>query len=506
MRVAVLGAGYAGLTVARRLERRLPDGVDLVVVDEAADHLVQHELHRVIRHPGLADTLTVPLSDVLERATVRQARVTDVDPDDGVARLEPVDGEEDEEGDPAALDYDAAAVCLGAETAFHDLPGVESNAIPLKRLPHAASIREDALDAAGGHAVVGGAGLSGIQAAGELAELSGEADLGLDVTLLEMADRIAPTFDATFADAIGTELEARDVAVEAGTGVEGADEAVVTLADGRTLPRDVFVWTGGIRGPDALGGERRTTGADLRIGDATFVVGDAAAVVDADGEDVPTSAQTAVQQARTAAANVMRVVNASRVTDAAGDDRPAFESYRYAEAGWVVSVGDGAVAMVGPAVVSGDVAKAVKAVVGAGHLGSVGAIERASALVHEELGWPGADAVDLSPVVAALDRSAPTDGTDPSAPGTVERRLVGSLTALAEASGTDGPVDLTGFTRPTDREHPGSPANRLLRAAFIPAEIAAGIDVPGFDARDGDEDGPTDDEPRRDAEDAARDG
>jgi len=46
MRVAVIGAGYAGLTLARKLQTALPDEATLVVVDESDSHLVQHELHR----------------------------------------------------------------------------------------------------------------------------------------------------------------------------------------------------------------------------------------------------------------------------------------------------------------------------------------------------------------------------------------------------------------------------------------------------------------------------
>ena len=44
MRVAVLGAGYAGLTVARRLERRLLEDVELVVVDEPVELVLDEML------------------------------------------------------------------------------------------------------------------------------------------------------------------------------------------------------------------------------------------------------------------------------------------------------------------------------------------------------------------------------------------------------------------------------------------------------------------------------
>ncbi|MFC6729740.1 NADH dehydrogenase FAD-containing subunit, partial [Natronoarchaeum mannanilyticum] len=56
-------------------------------------------------------------------------------------------------------------------------------------------------------------------------------------------------------------------------------------------------------------------------------------------------------------------------------------------AGWVVSVGDGAVAQIGPAVLTGRAAKAAKAGTGGGYLGSVGETDRALDLVYDELGW-----------------------------------------------------------------------------------------------------------------------
>jgi NADH dehydrogenase len=168
MRVAVLGAGYAGLTLATTLEDRLPDDVELVVVDESDYHLVQHELHRVVRRRSLADHITIDLDAVFDRATVRRAEVTDVDPDDGVATL----SEEGEGEGEETLDYDVAAVCLGATTNFYGLPGVREHATPLKRLADARAIRAEFLDLVDGSTAVdasgesarvgvGGAGLAG---------------------------------------------------------------------------------------------------------------------------------------------------------------------------------------------------------------------------------------------------------------------------------------------------------------------------------------------------------
>jgi NADH dehydrogenase len=375
MRIAVLGAGYAGLTLARQLEKRLAESVEIVVVNDRPDHLVQHELHRVVRRPSLADGITVDLADALDRATLRVARVTDIDHEQNVATLD----------DEEELSYDVGAVCLGAETAFYDLPGVEEHATPLKRLPDAARIREEYLNLADGdRAVIGGAGLSGVQIAGELAALAREEALDREIVLLEQRDDVAPNFPANFQDAVREELEARDVVVRTGEAVERATDDAVEL-DGEELSCGQFVWTGGIRGPDALVGERPTVPDTLRLGGNTFVMGDAARVTDADGAAVPASAAAAVREARSVADTIAGIVSHRQEGGADALFEPRPERFRFDAPGWLVSVGDGAVAQVGPTVFRGAAAKALKTSVGAGYLSSVGAIENAAGLVREEL-------------------------------------------------------------------------------------------------------------------------
>lgn len=377
MRVLVLGAGYAGVTLARRLESCLPAEAELVVVDESDSHLVQHEVHRVIRHPSLAETIRVPLGQLFDRAEVRVARVEGIDREARTVRL---DG-------GTTLDYDYAAVCLGSATAYYGLPGVEEHSLPLKSVADAEAIRESFLAAAAANdavnVVVGGAGLSGVQTAGELAALADEEDVTASITVVEQLEDVAPNFPRNFREAVRDELEARCIDVRTGTTVQRATaEAVET--DAGTFAYDTFVWTGGIAGQAAMAGDRPTVRSDLRLDARTFVVGDAARIVDADGEAVPASASAALREANAVAKNVARLVR--HETDADPDDfAPRMEPYRFDVPGWIVSVGDGAVAQLGPTVVTGSAAKAMKASVGAGHLGSVGAVKNAVELVEEEL-------------------------------------------------------------------------------------------------------------------------
>ena len=343
----------------------MPPEAELFVVDATDHHLIQHEIHRAIRRPGMADHLEIPLADVLDRATIRQTRVTDVNVEDTSVTL--AGGEE--------FTYDVGAICLGAETDFRDLPGVQAHATPLKSLADAATIRAEFLSALSGgdaNVVIGGAGLSGIQVAGELAVLAREQGQreAVEIHLLEQESTVAPAFPRQFQAAVHDALTARDVVVRTNAAVAEAEDGLVRLEDETELPADQFVWTGGIRGPDALAGERPIVRSRLQFDGSTFVLGDAARVIDADGEAVPASAQAAVAEARVAAENLTRLVD-YRLGDRE-EFEPRLAPFRFDAPGWLVSVGDSAVAQVGPAVFTGTAAKALKTTVGAGYISSVG--------------------------------------------------------------------------------------------------------------------------------------
>jgi len=379
MHVAVLGAGYAGVALVRRLESRLPPEVDVTLVNESHEHVLVHEIHRAIRRPAVADAVSVPLSDLLDRAELVVDRVVDVDAEAGRAELESGD----------AVEWDYGAVCLGSETAYYGIDGLREHGTPMKSLDDAAAVREGFLDltSEGGRVIVGGAGLSGVQVAGELAALAREEGAAVPedvrVSLVEQLDEVAPNFPANFRRAVREQLVDRGVDVETGTTVERVTAGTLHT-DAGEFDYDRLVWTGGIAGDDALTGERPVVRADLRLTDRTFALGDAARAVDANGEPVPASASAAVREAGTAAENIGRLVDHERSASPDGFE-PRLTRYRFDVPGWLVSVGDGAVAQLGPTVLTGAPARASKASVGAGYLTSVGAVHSALDLAEEEL-------------------------------------------------------------------------------------------------------------------------
>ncbi|MFB6163302.1 MAG: NAD(P)/FAD-dependent oxidoreductase, partial [Halococcoides sp.] len=191
--------------------------------------------------------------------------------------------------------------------------------------------------------VVGGAGLSGIQAAGEVAALADRLGAPIDVTLVEGLDRVYPGGDREFGRRLRAELESAGVSVRTGAFVDRVDPDTIALDDGTTLPADVFVWTGGIRGQDALresdldvdaNSYRVHAARDFRTSaDGVFAVGDAAAIDGPDGEPIPPTAEAAWGAGGAVADNIVRAMAGRPLAEWAYDDK-----------GTVVSIGDDAVA------------------------------------------------------------------------------------------------------------------------------------------------------------------
>lgn len=377
MRVVVLGGGYAGVALARRLEQSLPDAVELVLVDATGDHLIQHQLHRLVRYPALEEHLRIPLDELLDRCEVIVDTVIDVESDDPTIALA--------DGEPLSSDY--LAVCLGAVSADQGVTGIREYGEPLKTVPHATRIRETFLGLPdSGLAIVGGAGLSGVQVAGELAELRDRKGRDVEIHLLEQEAEVAPRFPGRFRAAVRNALEAAGVEVRTGSTISDVSRESITLVSGESTQYDQLVWTGGITGPRAMNGKRVSVRADLRLGARTFALGDTASVVDDRGERVPASAQAAVRQADTVATNITRLVKAAESGTLVFEPRLA--RYRDLSPGWVVSVGDDAVAIVGDQVIRGGPAKLMKATVWARYLSSIGRGGRALEAVAEQIGWP----------------------------------------------------------------------------------------------------------------------
>ncbi|NEU56780.1 NAD(P)/FAD-dependent oxidoreductase [Halorussus sp. MSC15.2] len=338
-KVVVLGAGYAGAGAVQRLEEELHHAdAELTWISENNYHLVLHEAHRVIRDPSVEKDITIPVGDIASPSTeFVQARVESVDTDDQTVEL---DGED-------SVEYDYLLVALGSQTAYYGIPGMEENALTLKNLDDAHEIHDQVERAASqasrndpATVVIGGAGLSGIQSAGEVAEYRDEHRAPIDIYLVEALEEIMPGQDSELQGTVRRHLEEADVEILTDDPITEATEDAIEFDEGDPLDYDVFVWTGGITGQDALDGteldnehNRVTTESNFQTSDeSVFAIGDSA-IIDQGEDPAPPTAQAAWQAAEVAGQNIARAIN----------DQP-LKTWTYDDKGTLISVGETAVA------------------------------------------------------------------------------------------------------------------------------------------------------------------
>jgi len=338
-KVVVLGAGYAGAGAVQKLEDELDHAdTELTWISEHNYHLVLHEAHRIISDPSVEDDITIPVGDIASPSTrFVQARVEDVDTDDQSVELD--------DGD--AIDYDYLLVALGSQTAYYGIPGMEENALTLKGLDDAHEIHEEVTQAASqasrndpARVVIGGAGLSGIQTAGEVAEYRDEHRAPIDIYLVEALEEIMPGQDSELQGTVRRHLEEADVEILTDDPITEADEETIHFDEGEPLDYDVFVWTGGITGQDALDDaelddehNRVTTESNFQTSEENvFAIGDSA-IIDQGDNPAPPTAQAAWQAAEVVGENIARALN----------DQP-LKTWTYDDKGTLISVGETAVA------------------------------------------------------------------------------------------------------------------------------------------------------------------
>ncbi|GAA2701526.1 NAD(P)/FAD-dependent oxidoreductase [Actinoplanes palleronii] len=296
-RIVVLGAGYAGMltvtSLAGRTRRR--DDVSITVVNAGERFTERLRLHQVATGQHLAE-LNLPELLAGSKAEFQQGWVTGIDP---VGRTVRIDDERE-------IGYDTLVYALGASADTGAVPGAAENAYSLD---DAESFARRLAEMSSGSVVICGSGLTGIEAATEIAERFPY----LVVTLLgrERPGAMLGPQARAYLDAA---LRRLGVTVRLGEIVKVRADGV-DLAGGATAPADAVLWTSGVRvSPLAAAAGLTTDGHGRIVTDGAlrsvshpevYAVGDAAAIRQKYGlmhgtcqSGMPTGAHTAQQIVR----------------------------------------------------------------------------------------------------------------------------------------------------------------------------------------------------------------
>jgi NADH:quinone reductase (non-electrogenic) len=357
--VLVIGGGFAGVACAKTLAKH---DVRVTLVDRHNYTQFQPMLYQVAT--GQIATLGVarPLRGVLRKARsadVKMAEVTEVDPRAKLATC----------ADGTTFSADYLVFAMGSAPNFFGTPGAEAGSFPLYALEDAERLRsrilavlEDAdrnpklLDQGALNFVIVGAGATGVETAGALADTINKIvptafpDLATDaarVYVVDPADVVLAPFSDHAHRYARAALEKKGVQLILGAKVTEIRPDRVVLSDGREILTRAVVWAGGIQGAKLAAhsgitqgrGGRIDVNADLTVEGfpGVYALGDVANTPSPDGKPFPQLGSVALQAGRWAAKNI--------VADIEGKPRTPF---RYRDKGIMAMIGkNAAVAEVG---------------------------------------------------------------------------------------------------------------------------------------------------------------
>lgn len=324
-RVLILGGGFGGLNAAQKL-RRAP--VQVTLIDRRNFHLFQPLLYQVATGSLSPGEIAAPLRGVLSRqknAQVLLGEAADIDPNAKRVMLH----------DGAWFPYDSLIVATGSQTSYYGNDDWREWAPSLKTVEEATAIRhkilyafecaERAITEEEARAwltfVIVGAGATGMELAGALAEIANET-LRHDfrsinpretrIILMEGGARVLTAFPEDLSTKAEKLVSRLGVEVKKGVMVTHIDAEGVTFKSGNEsnrLQAKTVLWAGGVT-TNEFGrklGERTKAEADrsgrLKVNpDLTipgypdiFVVGDLALSLNEEGKPLPGVAQVAIQ-------------------------------------------------------------------------------------------------------------------------------------------------------------------------------------------------------------------
>jgi NADH dehydrogenase len=320
-RLIIIGAGFAGINLAKRLCNA---PIDIVLVDKHNYHLFQPLLYQVATAALSPADIAYPI-----RRIFRKQRNIEV----VLGTVERIDLEHHQVcGGDVCLDFDYLAVCVGATHSYFGKENLWRDLAPgLKDLDDATQIRRRVLlafeeaeleqDVASRRAkltfVVIGGGPTGVEMAGALREIAAK-DIQKDfrnidtatsrIILLEGDKRLLAQLDPSLSERAKHDLEAMGVEVRLNSRVTNIDEAGVWIGDEHLAAQNI-IWAAGVAAPKILGtlgvpqdrSGRVIVNGDLSVPNHpnVFVLGDAATAKDGkSGKPIPGLAPAAIQMGK----------------------------------------------------------------------------------------------------------------------------------------------------------------------------------------------------------------
>jgi NADH dehydrogenase len=330
--IVIVGGGFAGTTLARALQRRLPAGHTVVMVSEESYTTFNPMLPEVVGAAIFPEQVVAPLRQVVDfsmGSRFLMGRVTGVDESAKRVTCTSLAG-------IVEIPYAELVLAFGSRASIDLVPGMADHALPLKNIGDAMEIRNRVLRSLArmeietdparrrvlGNFVVIGGGFSGVEVAGELVDCLKEIvryyprvdPADVKVTVVHSGDALLPELPAPLGIAARRSLERRGVDIRLNGRAAEIDAGGIRLKGGETIAAGTVICTIGTRAnplAEAIGVKtergRIVAEPDLSLAGhaGLWAAGDCAQVVNAqDGKVAPPTAQYAVREALHLAGNI----------------------------------------------------------------------------------------------------------------------------------------------------------------------------------------------------------
>ena len=355
MKLIILGGGFGGLKLARKLNNK--PGFDITLIDRFNYHQFQPLFYQVATAGLDASNISFPLRKVFHKSKNVKIRLADV---------QQIQTQEKKVvTDIGVFDYDALVIATGADTNFFGNPNLMANAFPMKSTVEALQLRnrllnnfEDALTAKDAEEmqrlmtiVVVGGGPTGVELSGAIADMKRyqlpkdypELDFTeMKIYLLEGTGKTLAAMSTKSSERSEKYLEKLGVTVKTDSILKEFDGQKVTLQNGETINASLVIWAAGIKGnvPEGIDKELIARGNRIKVDSQCrvlghtniFAIGDVAYMEEvAWPNGHPQVAPVAMQQADMLANNLYRIEMKS------GDEN--LLQFKYKDSGSMATVG-----------------------------------------------------------------------------------------------------------------------------------------------------------------------
>ena len=321
-KIIIAGAGYAGVIAAREM---LKNDQPATLINAEPYHQLTTWLHEAAGGRNQVDDYKIDLRDLFPDPII-QLVVDEITGIDWKKRRLT--------GSYGVYPYDYALIALGSTPEYFNIEGLYAHSLPLKSLESARVIRRhierefmrygEDHDEIHLRVIVGGAGLTGVEFVGELAEWLPDLchslkieDSKVEIICVEAMPDILPMLPNHLRDWAQHELEAAGVQFMTSSKIVRVEKQTLELAGGEKINAGTIVWTGGVRAHPLLGDAGFTCDRKGRAkvketlqsvdDDRVWIAGDCASY-DWAGKPLPPTAQLATQMGKQAALNIIHTM------------------------------------------------------------------------------------------------------------------------------------------------------------------------------------------------------